>query len=92
MKTIELSRATSPLSRYASAAAREPVVITRAGNPVAAVVPLNDEDLETLSLSTNPDFIALIQRSRERARREGTITSAELRRRLGLKPRSRKRS
>lgn len=40
--------------------------------------------METISLSTNPQFIELIERLRERRRAEGGISSTEMRRRLGL--------
>lgn len=43
-------------------------------------------DRETLSLSTNPDFIALLERSRARMKLEGGLTTDEVRRRLGLPP------
>lgn len=45
---------------------------------------IENADLETVSLSTNPRFIDIIERSRERQEREGGISSAEMRRRLGL--------
>ncbi|GFP20502.1 hypothetical protein HKBW3S03_02005, partial [Candidatus Hakubella thermalkaliphila] len=41
-------------------------------------------DMETVSLSTNPQFLALIERSRARQQAEGGISSEEMRRRLGL--------
>ena len=41
-----------------------------------------DADIEAVSLSNNPKFIALIERSRARQRSEGGISSEEMRRRL----------
>jgi hypothetical protein len=41
--------------------------------------------MKTISLSTNPQFIAIIERSRARQKAEGGISSDEMRRRLGLK-------
>lgn len=81
MKTIDIVDATRPLSDYASEA-DEPLIILRAGQPVAAVVPLPDEDLESLSLGTNLDFLALIRRSREETREGGTLSLEEMRRRF----------
>jgi len=40
-------------------------------------------DMETVSLSNNPKFIALIERSRARQKKEGGISIQEMRRRLG---------
>jgi hypothetical protein len=54
--------------------------------PSAALVTLDAADIETLSLSTNADFLAMIQRSRERHSREGGVGLQEARRRLGVPP------
>jgi len=51
---------------------------------VAALVGVENMDLETASLSTNPQFLALIERSRARQEAEGGISSEEMRERLGL--------
>jgi prevent-host-death family protein len=85
MKTIELSDATEPLATYAVDAKSDPVLITRRGKPVAALVPMEGMDRESASLSINPKFIAIIERARA-SRRKGTISSDEMRRRLGLPP------
>jgi antitoxin (DNA-binding transcriptional repressor) of toxin-antitoxin stability system len=58
--------------------------LTVDGRPVAALVAIENTDAETASLSTNPQFLALIERSRARRRVEGGVSSAEMRRRLGL--------
>ena len=50
----------------------------------AALVAIENTDMETVALSTNPRFMALIERSRTRQKAEGGISSAELRRRLGF--------
>lgn len=84
MKTIEMSKATAPLAEYAQDVSKEPVILTVDGKPVAALVPLENADLETATLSTHPQFLALIERSRARQKREGGISSAEIRRRLGM--------
>jgi len=43
-------------------------------------------DPETVSPSTSPKFLALIERSRARQAAKGGISSEEMRRRLGLPP------
>lgn len=88
MKTIDLAKATAPLRKYAEGAAREVVVVTRGGKPMAAVVPVEDYDLESLSLSTNSRFLEIIAESRRSLEREGGIPIVEVRRRLGLEARS----
>jgi prevent-host-death family protein len=82
MKTVEMVKATRPLAQYAREARKEPVIITAGGKPIAAVVPIENADLETVTLSSHPTFITLIERSRRRWKREGGISSAEMRRRL----------
>jgi hypothetical protein len=81
MKTVELSEATGPLSRYTRQATREPLVITRGGRPFAAVVSIRGIDLEDLSLTTSADFIRLIERSRARYGASGGVSLDEMRRR-----------
>ena len=85
MKTLELARATSSLASYARRVKGDPVVLTRRGKPVAALIEIKDADLETLTVSTHPEFIAIIEESRRRLKAEGGISSSEMRRRLGIK-------
>jgi len=84
MKTLEMEKATAPLAEYARDVSREPVILTMRGKPIAALVSVENVDLETITLSTHPQFIALIERSRARQRAEGGISSEEMRRRLGV--------
>jgi antitoxin (DNA-binding transcriptional repressor) of toxin-antitoxin stability system len=58
---------------------KEPVVITRDGKSVATLVNITNAEIETVSLSNNPKFIALIERSRARQKSEGGISSEEMR-------------
>jgi prevent-host-death family protein len=84
MKTIEMDDAKGTLAEYARGLKREPVILTRRGKPVAALVSVEDADWESLSLSTNPEFMAIIERSRARQKAEGGIPIEEVRQRLGL--------
>jgi len=59
--------------------------VVKGGKPFAAVVPIHNADDETVSLSMNRKFLAIIERSRSRLKKEGAISSGEIRRRLGLK-------
>ncbi|MBI3409692.1 MAG: hypothetical protein HY040_15230 [Planctomycetes bacterium] len=81
MKLVDKKKATATLAAYAEQLASGPVVLTERGKPVAALVALENVDLETVLLSTNPRFMELIERSRRRVRAEGG-SSAEMRRRL----------
>ena len=84
MKIFEISESNVTLTEYISSLTEEPVIITRDGQPIAALVAFEDADMETITLSANPKFIALIEQSRVRRRAEGGISSTEMRRRLGL--------
>jgi hypothetical protein len=57
------------------------------------VVPLRGVDLESLAVSTNPDFIDLIERARARFKETGGISLEEMKRRWGggAKPRRKSR-
>ena len=91
MNTIELVQATASLAEYAQCVSQGPLIVTVKGKPTAALVAIENADAETVTLSTNPQFIALIERARVRQAAEGGISSAEMRRRLGLKKEPRAR-
>jgi len=88
MKTIEVAKATLPLSDYTKKVKREPVIVTKKGKPVAALVCITNVDIETVSLGSNPKFIAIIERSRVRQKAEGGISTEEMRLRLEKPKRS----
>ena len=81
MKVIERTAATASLAEYAADIGNDPLVVTSHGQPVAALVPIQNADMETVALSM-PWFLDLIERSRARVRAEGGISSAEMRRRF----------
>lgn len=81
-KIVDKQDATRTLAEYASEIQDDAVVVTDKGRPVAAVVPIENADVETVSLSTNRRFLDLIERSRSRVRDEGGVSSDEMRRRF----------
>lgn len=82
MKTVDIKKAKSSLGDYARGVKDSPVIVTEGGKPVAALIDLSNTDMETVSLSTNPVFIAMIERSRARQKSEGGLSLEELRSRL----------
>jgi len=86
MKTLEMAQATAPLAEDARTLNSEATILTVNGRPVAALVPIANADWETISLSGNPDFLALIEHSRKRQKEEGGISREEMRRRLAAAP------
>jgi PHD/YefM family antitoxin component YafN of YafNO toxin-antitoxin module len=83
-RTVEMSEATQTLAESAEQAEKGPIIVTRQGRPIAIMIAVENADVESLTLSQNPQFLALIEHSRERQKREGGLSSDEVRVRLGL--------
>lgn len=87
MRTLKLTEITGSLSDLAREGLREPVVVTRRGKPVLALVPL-DREIAKQGGAGGERLQALIERSR-RAHPPGTgFSTGEVRRLLGLRRRS----
>lgn len=84
LRVIKMNEATQALAKYAQEVSSGPIIVTENGKPIAAVISLENIDAETISLSTNPQFLALIEQSRARLKAEGGVSSEDMRRRLGL--------
>ena len=84
MKTVEVDEAIQTLGECAREVGAGPLVVTQQGKPVAVLLALDNADLEAVSLSTNPRFLELIERSRLRLAQEGGLSSEEVRRQLGI--------
>ena len=82
MRVIDIAQAKSSLAEYVREVAKEPVIVAKNGKPGAALMALKNADLETVSLSTNPEFLAIIEESRARQQAEGGISGKEMRRKL----------
>jgi len=79
LRKMDIADATEPLSEYAQTLEDGPLVVTKDGQPIAVVISVENADLETVTLSNHPGFLALIERSRSRQEREGGLSSAEMR-------------
>ena len=79
MKTIELQDATEPLAEYVQRMQMEPVTIVHKGVPLAVLVPAGKDDYESVQMSTNPQFIALLERSRQSLKEGGGFSTEEIR-------------
>ena len=82
MKTIELSEASKPLSDYAKALGEEIIILTSKKKAIAALVPLKNVDQESVALSTNPEFMAIIEAAREEFKSGKKLSLEEMRREL----------
>jgi hypothetical protein len=60
------------------------VILAQNGKTVAAILPADEDDVESLLLSINPQFQTILEQSQRRLETEGGLSSAEVRSRLGL--------
>ena len=77
MRTVEMDDIKASPADYASDSRQEPLVVTDHGRPIAVLLPLENADIETATLSSNPHFLKLIERSRSRFAAEGGIPGDE---------------
>lgn len=92
MKTIDMSEATQALAKYAKRARREPLIVTNNGKPYAVLYSIRSAtDLENLVVSNDPEFKAFIERSRRLFPPGSGLSTAQVRRRLGLARRKSRR-
>jgi hypothetical protein len=85
MKAIDLSEVAA-LAPHLKSGSHEPLLLIHRGHVVATVVPADEQDAEHMLLSLNPKFEAILDRSRRRLETEGGLSSAEVRKQLGLPP------
>ena len=91
MKTLEINKATKPLSDYARAIGDDPLLVVSNGKPLAVLSSVEGMDAESISLANNPKFVRIIQHARARHEAEGGVSADKLRRQLGLAPRGSQR-
>jgi pyridoxine 5'-phosphate synthase PdxJ len=60
----------------------KPLILNHDGQLIAVLMPIRDAALETVSLSLNPNFIAMLQESRARLKTEGGISLEQLQQEL----------
>ncbi len=70
------------LADYVRSLGREPAIAAYDGKPVAVLVAI--ADIETVSLSNNPQFLEMIERSRQQQKAGKVMSSEEVRKKLGL--------
>ncbi len=94
MKSIEISEV-SALAPYVKPGCSEPLLLTNHGRVIATIVPADEEGAESMLLSINPEFQAILERSRSRLESEGGLSTETVRRQLGIagkSPKGRNRS
>ncbi|HVE87687.1 MAG TPA: type II toxin-antitoxin system Phd/YefM family antitoxin [Myxococcales bacterium] len=88
MKVVPLGQAKNELSAYVEEAQHDRVLVTRHGKPAALIIGVAGEDFEDLMTRSDPKFWQMIE---ARRRSSKTVSSDEVRRRLGLDKRRRPR-
>jgi len=69
MKIASVAEVKAKFSAYVKASGQSPVVITRNGKAVAAIIPLaDDDDVERLMLGYSPKLRAILSTARQRIR------------------------
>jgi len=82
MKSVEINDATDALKDYAEQLTKEPVVVTRGGKAIAALVRIRPSDLESFLVSESPVFKRIVRKSRASYKSESGLTREELEKRL----------
>jgi hypothetical protein len=78
MKTVDVTQSAMALEEFLANDVPMPLIITREGKPLAVLLPTPGADVESISLSFDPEFLALIQESRWSGAKEGGIPIDEV--------------
>jgi hypothetical protein len=85
MKVVPLEQTTLTMTDLAELVKEGPVILTRDGQPLLAVKDVSGSDWESVSLASNPRFMALIEESRRSYREKGGVGLDNVRRELDSK-------
>ena len=91
MKAMKLPKELQSFLEVAESAEEDTLLFTKKKRPVAALVSLRKVDRESLALSTNPQFLRIIEAARKEVRAGKTISLEELARKFKVS-RGRQRS
>lgn len=84
MKAMNLPKEIESFLDVAEAAEEETLVFTKKKRPVAALVSLKKADRESLALSTNPQFLKIIETARKEIRAGKTVSLEALEKKYGV--------
>ena len=86
MKAMKLPKELQSLLDVAEAAEEQTLVFTKKKRPVTALVSLRKVDRESLALSTNPQFLRIIEKARKQVRAGKTISIEALQKKFRVLP------
>jgi PHD/YefM family antitoxin component YafN of YafNO toxin-antitoxin module len=84
MKAMKLPKELQSFLEAAETSREETLVFTEKKRPVAALVSLRRVDRESLALSTNPEFLKIIDTARREIRAGKTTSLEALERKFGV--------
>ena len=84
MKAMKLPKELQSFLEVAETSREETLVFTEKKRPVAALVSLRRVDRESLALSTNPEFLKIIETARREIRAKKTTSLEALERKFGV--------
>lgn len=84
MKAMKLPKELQSFLEAAETSRGETLVFTEKKRPVAALVSLRRVDRESLALSTNPEFLKIIETARREIRAGKTTSLEALERKFGV--------
>ena len=83
MKTVQVEQSATAGELF-NQAAGEPVLLREPSGRAFVLVEVDRDDADTLTLADNAKFNEILNRSRARARREGWLSTQQVRRELGV--------
>ena len=78
MQIVDVAQSAKVLEESFAKNVPTPLIITRDGQPLAVVLPTEGADVESVRLSFDPKFLAIIQDSRRSVATEGGIPIDEV--------------
>ena len=84
MTTVTLEKDRLTLQELAELAQNGPVLVTEHGQPVIAVIALDEAEAEAWLMGQNEELMEMVEQSRRRLREAGGLSLKEIREEFGL--------
>jgi antitoxin (DNA-binding transcriptional repressor) of toxin-antitoxin stability system len=84
MRNVEVTQANDSLGHSVRNLAGEPLVVTEDGVPIAALIPIDELELESLALGSNPRLMAILEKAQAQCRQGLGLSPEAVRRELNL--------
>lgn len=84
MKVVPMEESSLTVPQLAELVKEGTVILTQNGQPLLAVKDVSGSDWESVSLASNPRFMAIIEEARRSYREKGGVSLDSLSRELGI--------